>query len=123
VKPDQARRQSARAGAVARWYAATLGARHDLIDGLQVCSGLPWWAYPRGGVTVGDTYLTGPEPGARAPARIRHENRHREQWERHGYRLALLYLLAGRSPHTNRFEVEADLLDGGYLEEPDPPES
>ena len=112
-------RQSRWLGALAGWYARRLGARIDVIDDLRVCSGLPRWAYPRGGVTIGDTYLTGPGEPARGTARIRHELVHREQWRRHGYRMAVLYLRAGRNPQRNRFEVDAGLVDGGY---PQPPQ-
>lgn len=111
-------RQSERAGAVAAWYARRLRAHIEDIDGLRVCSGLPWWAYPRGGITIGDTYLTGSSELARAAARIRHELVHRKQWREHGYRMAVLYLRAGRDPHRNRFEIDAGLSDGGYAELP-----
>lgn len=113
--------QCRRAGALARRYASLLGAGTEVVNGLHFCSGLPSWAYPRGGITVGDTYLTGGEPAAIAPARLRHEQRHREQWQQHGYRLALLYPLAGRNPRTNRFEVAAGLVDGGYVDDFAPP--
>lgn len=108
------RRQSRRLGAAAEGYARLLGARTEILDGLRVCSGLPRWAYPRGGITVGDTYLTGRVAHTRDPARIRHELVHRDQWRRHGYAFALRYLRAGRNPQRNRYEVEAGLRDGGY---------
>ncbi len=81
---------------------------------LRVVYGLPEWAYPRGGVCVGDTFLTGPQPSKPV---LRHEARHVLQWRRHGLTMAPRYWAAGSNPHTNRFEVEADLADGGYVED------
>ncbi|RJK93393.1 Fe-S oxidoreductase [Vallicoccus soli] len=107
-------RQAARVGRAARAYALLLGAREERHGDLVVLWGLPRRAYPRGGVTWGDAYLTGDRPAARSPARLRHEAVHAQQWRRHGYRFALLYLLAGRSAARNRYEVEAGLEDGGY---------
>ncbi len=78
---------------------------------LNVVWGLPTWAYPRGGVCVGDVFLTGPKPSANV---VRHEARHVLQWRRHGFTFPLRYFLAGRDAHSNRFEVEAGLNDGGY---------
>lgn len=103
-----------RVGRVARWYARALGAQVQVVDGLHVCAGLPERAFPRGGVTFGDTYVTGRDPGTVTPERLRHECIHRDQWHRHGYRMGPLYLLAGRDPRRNRYEVEAGLADGGY---------
>ncbi|WP_233255706.1 Fe-S oxidoreductase [Naasia lichenicola] len=83
--------------------------RHgDLI----VLSGLPHWAYRRGGTTVGRVYLTGDNTGERV---LVHETVHVEQWRRLGMWFPLLYWLAGANPMHNRFEVEAGLEDGGYL--------
>jgi hypothetical protein len=65
-------------------------------------------------VTWGDTYLTGAAEECLTPERLRHERVHVAQWQRHGLRFALLYLLAGRDPQRNRYEVEAGLADGGY---------
>ena len=115
MDPDRARRQAERVGALARAYARLFRAHHEQHGSLHVCWGLPRRAYPRGGVTWGDTYLTGDRDWARTPARIRHETVHADQWRRHGYRFAWLYLRAGSKASTNRFEVEAGLEDGGYL--------
>lgn len=82
--------------------------------GLAICSGLPKAAYPRGGICVGRVFLTGPEPSERVVA---HERRHVEQWERYGLALIGLYFLEGANPMTNRFEIEAGLVDGGYASE------
>lgn len=82
-------------------------------NGLWVFSGLPAWAFARGGVCVGGCYLTGDvEP---SDAVLRHEAVHRQQWMRYGFLMPWLYLFAGRDPLRNRFEIEAGLEDGGYL--------
>ncbi|MGO2658794.1 Fe-S oxidoreductase [Mycetocola reblochoni] len=81
-------------------------------DGLIVFTGLPRWAYRRGGICVGACYLTG---GTVSPAVLRHEAVHKAQWRRYGLAFPLLNLLAGAEPTTNRFEIEAGLTDGGYL--------
>jgi hypothetical protein len=110
------RRQAALVGRLARAYARVLGVRAVERDGLHVCAGLPDRSYPRGGVTWGDTYLTGAGSHAVSVERLRHERVHVEQWRRHGLPFALLYLLAGRDATRNRFEVEAGLADGGYAD-------
>jgi hypothetical protein len=46
---------------------------------------------------------------------LRHEAVHKEQWLRYGLLMPFLYLLAGRDPLRNRFEIEAGLEDGHYL--------
>ncbi|RZS90108.1 hypothetical protein EV189_1891 [Motilibacter rhizosphaerae] len=106
--------QAALVGRAARAWARVFGVRARELDGLRVCAGLPGWAYPRGGVTWGDTYVCGPQPWAVSAPRLRHESVHVRQWRRYGLAFALLYLRAGRDPRTNRFEVEAGLADGGY---------
>ena len=40
---------------------------------------------------------------------------HKRQWERYGFLMPVLYLLAGRDPLRNRFEIEAGLEDGNYV--------
>jgi hypothetical protein len=79
---------------------------------LIVLTGLPKWAFKRGGTTVGRVYLTRSNDG---PDVIRHEQVHLEQWRKYGFWFPLLYALAGPDPLTNRFEIEAGLEDGGYL--------
>jgi len=87
--------------------------RVERRGGLLVFRGLPNWAFARGGVCVGDCFLTGDrEPSA---AILRHEAVHKRQWRRYGFLMPLLYLFAGRDPLRNRFEIEAGLVDGGYL--------
>lgn len=82
------------------------------IDGLWVFTGMPKWTFGRGGSCVGSCYLTDRNTGE---AVLRHERVHREQWRRYGMALPILYLLSGRNPLKNRFEIEAGLEDGGYL--------
>lgn len=83
--------------------------RHgDLI----VCQGLPKWAFRRGGVCVGRVYIT---RNTVSPAVLRHELVHVKQWRKYGLLFPLLYAIAGRDPLRNRFEIEAGLVDGGYL--------
>ena len=79
---------------------------------LTVVTGLPKRAYPRGGICVGDVFLTGPQP---RPSVLRHEAQHARQWRIYGLAMPVLYWLAGSDPHRNWFEVEAGLSDGGYL--------
>ncbi|WP_210479109.1 Fe-S oxidoreductase [Naasia sp. SYSU D00948] len=79
---------------------------------LIILTGLPRWAFRRGGTTVGRVYLTHDNVGE---AVIRHEKVHVEQWRRLGLWMPILYWLAGTDPLKNRFEIEAGLEDGGYL--------
>jgi len=79
---------------------------------LIVLTGLPRWAFRRGGTTVGRVYLTRDND---SPAVLRHERVHVEQWRRLGLWMPVLYLLAGTDPLRNRFEIEAGLEDGGYV--------
>lgn len=92
----------------ALWSTGEIRRRH----GLFVFTGLPRWAYRRGGICVGSCYLTGSNV---TPAVLRHESVHREQWRRYGLLFPVLNLWAGANPLTNRFEIEAGLSDGGYL--------
>lgn len=79
---------------------------------LLIFSGLPRWAFRRGGVCVGRAYLTDTNISPRV---LRHELVHVQQWRRYGALFPLLYALAGINPLTNRFEIEAGLADGGYV--------
>lgn len=80
---------------------------------LHVFRGMPRWTYPRGGVCVGNCFLTGEGPlDARLLA---HESVHERQWRRYGFLMPVLYTLAGRDPLRNRFEIEAGLEDGRYI--------
>jgi hypothetical protein len=79
--------------------------------GLIIFTGMPKWSFGRGGVCVGGAYLTRSNT---APGVLEHEAVHKRQWQRYGILMPLLYLLAGRNPYRNRFEIEAGLERGGY---------
>lgn len=82
---------------------------------LWVFTGMPDWAYGRGGVCVGGCFLTG---DATVTHRlIAHESVHARQWRRYGLLLPFLYTVAGRNPRRNRFEIMAGLADGNYVGE------
>ncbi len=80
---------------------------------LLVFRGMPSWTFARGGVCVGDCFLTG--TGRIDDRLLQHEAVHERQWRRYGFLLPILYLFAGRDPLRNRFEIEAGLEDGRYL--------
>ena len=84
-------------------------------DGLFVATGLPTWAYGRGGTTVGGVYLTTSNV---TPDILEHEEAHMRQWRRFGLMLLPLYSASGRDPLRNHFEIEADLVKGGYVRAP-----
>ena len=84
-------------------------------DGLFVATGLPTWSYGRGGTTVGGVYLTTDNV---TPASLEHEEVHRRQWQRFGLMLLPLYYASGRDPLKNHFEIDADLVKGGYVKAP-----
>ena len=95
------------------WGSLWSRGRVERREGLWVFRGMPSWAHPRGGVCVGACFLTGDRP---LPQRVlRHEAVHKRQWRRYGFLMPVLYLLAGRNPLRNRFEIEAGLADGGYV--------
>ncbi|MEZ3159938.1 Fe-S oxidoreductase [Microbacterium sp. BWT-B31] len=104
------------------WYGTTVGwvwgslwstGRIERREGLWVFRGMPRWTFPRGGVCAGGCYLTGDAPVTDAV--LRHEAVHTRQWRHYGFLMPLLYLLAGRDPLRNRFEIEAGLEDGNYV--------
>jgi hypothetical protein len=82
------------------------------IEGLFVFTGLPKWAFARGGACIGGVYLTDTNA---TPAVLEHEAVHRLQWMKYGMTFPLLYWLAGRDPLKNRFEIEAGLEKGNYI--------
>ena len=82
------------------------------VGELIVCTGLPAWAFRRGGTCVGAVYLTRSNAGPRV---LEHEAVHVRQWKRYGMLFPLLYARAGRDPLHNRFEIEAGLEKGGYV--------
>ena len=109
------------------WVATALGGTWALLAsrgplatrirpnaGLLVADRLPSWAFGRGGTMIGGVLLTSPQLRL-TPEVLRHERAHRRQWRRYGLAFIPLYLAAGRDPLTNRFEIEAGLVDGGYL--------
>ena len=85
---------------------------------LWVFRGLPSWAFKRGGICVGGCYLTG--DGVVTDRVLAHEAVHARQWRRYGVLMPLLYLVAGRDPLRNRFEIEAGLEEGNYVPRPRP---
>lgn len=104
------------------WYGNVVGwvwgslwstGRVERREGLWVFSGMPSWAFARGGVCVGGCFLTG--DGRVTDRLLHHEAAHKRQWERYGFLMPLLYLFAGRDPLRNRFEIEAGLEDGNYV--------
>lgn len=82
-------------------------------QGLWIFRGMPSWAFRRGGVCVGGCFLTG--EARPTDAVLRHEAVHKAQWLRYGILMPVLYLIAGRDPLRNRFEIEAGLEDGNYV--------
>lgn len=95
------------------WGALWSTGRVERRGGLLVFRGMPNWTFARGGVCVGDCFLTG--TGTVDDRLLRHEAVHKRQWRRYGFLMPVLYLLAGRDPLRNRFEVQAGLEDGRYL--------
>ena len=94
------------------WGAIWSTGRVERRNGLFVFRGLPAWSFGRGGSCVGACYLTNQNVSADV---LEHEAVHKVQWRRYGMLFPLLYLLAGRDPLKNRFEIEAGLEKGGYL--------
>lgn len=87
--------------------------RFHTPENLVVLAGLPSWVFGRGGTTIGGVYLT---RSLLTEEVLRHETVHMKQWRKYGLVFPLLYMAAGRNPLTNRFEQEAGLADGGYLQ-------
>ena len=87
--------------------------RVERVGDLLVFRGMPSWTYGRGGVCVGRCYLTGTNV---SPGVLEHEAVHARQWRRYGFLMPLLYLFAGRNALRNRFEIEAGLVRGGYVD-------
>ncbi|QEO13457.1 Fe-S oxidoreductase [Agromyces intestinalis] len=103
------------------WWATLVGlvwgfvwstGRIEVRQGLIVFTGMPKWTFGRGGSCVGACYLTDRNAGERV---LGHEAVHKRQWQRYGMLFPLLYLMAGRDPLRNRFEIEAGLEAGGYV--------
>lgn len=81
-------------------------------NGLYVFRGMPEWTFGRGGSCVGGCYLTNQNVTDDV---LEHEAVHKRQWQRFGMIFPFFYLLAGRNPLLNRFEIEAGLEKGGYV--------
>ncbi|WGD36891.1 Fe-S oxidoreductase [Lysinibacter sp. HNR] len=103
------------------WYATLVGfvwgsiwstGRVERHNGLFVFRGMPRWTFKRGGSCVGACYLTAHNVSADV---LEHEAVHKQQWQRYGIILPLLYWAEGSNPLHNRFEIEAGLQKGGYL--------
>lgn len=113
--PPVARAGAAIATGAARLWGRALGGRERRVGRLHVITGLPRWAFGRGGTTVGAAYLT---RASDSPAVLEHEDVHRQQWERYGLWFIPMYFAAGIDATRNRFEIEAGLERGGYLPRP-----
>ncbi|TXK17795.1 Fe-S oxidoreductase [Homoserinibacter sp. GY 40078] len=100
------------ATALAFLWGTVLFGRHRRAPGVHVIAGLPRWSFGRGGTTIGAVYLTRDVTSDRV---LTHEAVHVTQWRHYGLSLPILYLAAGSEARTNRFEIEAGLVDGGYL--------
>ncbi|MBO1769353.1 Fe-S oxidoreductase [Agrococcus sp. TF02-5] len=96
----------------ARLWGRLLSGEERQVGELTVISGLPTWAFGRGGTTVGATFLT---RSATSPGILAHEDVHRRQWERYGLWFIPMYFAAGLDGLTNKWEIEAGLELGGYL--------
>jgi hypothetical protein len=97
------------------WGSLLSTGRVERRGGLIVFRGMPNWAFGRGGSCVGGCYLTNQNVTDDV---LEHEAVHKRQWQRYGMVFPLLYLLAGRNPLKNRWEIEAGLEKGGYLRRP-----
>jgi hypothetical protein len=97
------------------WGSLLSTGRVERRGGLIVFRGMPNWAFGRGGSCVGGCYLTNQNVTDDV---LEHEAVHKRQWQRYGMVYPLLYLLAGRNPLKNRWEIEAGLEKGGYLRRP-----
>ncbi len=84
-------------------------------NGLWVFTGMPQRTFGRGGSCVGGCYLTASNDSDDV---LEHEAVHKRQWQRYGMLFPFLYLVAGRDPLRNRFEIEAGLEKGGYVRRP-----
>ncbi len=99
------------------WGALWSTGRVERKNGLIIFRGMPKWTFGRGGSCVGGCYLTDRNVTDDV---LEHEAVHKRQWQRYGMMFPLLYLLAGRNPLKNRWEIEAGLEKGGYLRTPTP---
>lgn len=113
--PPVARAGHRFATGAARLWGRMLGGEERRVGELTVVSGLPRWAFGRGGTTIGATFLT---RDALSPEILEHEDVHRQQWARYGLWFIPMYIAAGADAHRNRWEIEAGLERGGYVAKP-----
>jgi hypothetical protein len=85
--------------------------RIERRGGLVIFRGMPRRTFGRGGSCVGACYLTDQNVSEDI---LEHEAVHKRQWKRYGMLFPILYLIAGRNPLHNRFEIAAGLKKGGY---------
>ncbi|WP_307782763.1 RHS repeat-associated core domain-containing protein [Tenggerimyces flavus] len=101
-------------GRAAWFYARMHGGRCKYRYGMRTCR-MSGRFYPRGGITIGETYITGWGDSRQiSRGRIQHEKNHRKQWRIYGWRFSFRYAFAGRNPCRNRWEREAGYKNGGY---------
>lgn len=93
-------------------WGLVLGGKLHVKNGMHYFSGMPKWAFGRGGTTIGAIYLTTDNDSDNV---IAHEAEHKAQWKRYGLWFIPLYVAAGTNALTNRFEVGAGLKLGGYI--------
>ena len=96
------------------WGSLWSTGRVEKRAGLWVFRGMPRWAFPPRR-RVRRAAATSPATTPSPTACCAHEAVHARQWRRYGFLMPLLYLLAGRDPLRNRFEIEAGLEDGNYV--------
>ncbi|WP_327399703.1 RHS repeat-associated core domain-containing protein [Streptomyces sp. NBC_01288] len=108
-------RQEARIVGVGLAYVGSryLGYRCRYRYGMRVCTG-GYGLHARGGTTLGTTYFTWNNSYYTSKPRIRHENKHKKQWMKYGWRFAYIYMRAGRNACHNKWERRANWTDGGY---------
>ncbi|WP_406015055.1 RHS repeat-associated core domain-containing protein [Streptomyces sp. NBC_00984] len=105
--------QSRVTGAAHETVARLGGAECFQDHGPTVCqTALPM--YGRGGTNVGGTYVTGWDSEYISTKRLKHERVHTKQWDQAGLIFIPKYFMAGLDPCHNRYEIAADLDNGGY---------
>ncbi|WP_158681156.1 RHS repeat-associated core domain-containing protein [Micropruina glycogenica] len=121
-------------GEVTKLVAQTAGGTCTREGSMNVCIGGAWWLNDNqrsGGATLGNTFWTNADyrkilGTTEYEKLMRHEDRHRQQWEIFGASFAFLYTAAEISGSkrderlgidagcSNVFEIFAGLSDGGY---------
>ncbi|WP_108724619.1 LamG-like jellyroll fold domain-containing protein [Streptosporangium minutum] len=90
----------------------------DTPTGLVVCSGLESNYYPRGGITIGDVFLTGKEPQQISRDVLIHEHEHKKQWNKYFSKTGLwfafivYYIDQPLNACDNQYEQEASAPQG-----------